>query len=106
MTAHNFMFTYSVSPMGDDERSADVIRSRIARLDGQHNWTKLEYVETAFKGKIHLFSSLIDSKRSEAKAEITKILQTVFDNNYPIYKVYVSVALLVDGLNEVIEFRF
>lgn len=106
MSTHTFLFTYSVSPVGDNERSADVIRSRIARLDGKNGWRKLDEVETAFQGDIYLYSSLKENKKTEAQAEITKILKSVFDNDYPEYRVFVSVALLVDGLHDVIEFRF
>lgn len=107
MSTHTFLFTYSVSPVNQINKNiADVIRERIARLDGNYGWTKLDDVETAFKGRIYLTSALLNLKRKEAERDITNTLKTVFDNEYPDHKVYVHVALLVDGLQEVIEFSF
>jgi len=101
----SFLFTYSVSPLHQSNKNiADVIRDRIARLDEKYGLEKLEDVETAFKGKISLSCPLLKSKQEEAQREITDILKTVFDSDYPEYKVYIHVALLVDGLQKVIEF--
>lgn len=107
MSTHTFLFTYSVSPVHQIDKSiADVIRERIARLHGKNGWKKLDNVETVFKGEIYLASSLLKNKQEEAERDITNILKTVFDITYPDYKVYVHVALLVDGLKDVIEFSF
>lgn len=107
MSTHNFLFTYSVSPVEQRNKNiADVIRNRIAELDGKNNWEKLSNVETAFKGEIYLSSSLLRLKRDQAKEKITQILETVFDNDYPLNKVHIYVALLVDELHDVIEFSF
>jgi hypothetical protein len=107
MSTHTFLFTYSVSSVHQTDKSiADVIRERIARLDGKNGWKKLDNVETVFKGEIYLVSSLLKNKQEEAERDITNILKTVFDITYPEYKVYVHVALLVDGLEDVIEFSF
>ncbi|MPS62125.1 hypothetical protein [Acinetobacter sp.] len=106
MATHTFLFTYSVSPFRSNyERDADVIRSRIARLDGRHGWTKLEDVETAFKGTLSLFESTQEGKRIEAEREIKEILSSVFDDEYPSHKVWINVALLVNGLTDIQEFR-
>jgi hypothetical protein len=107
MSIHTFLFTYSVSPVDQKHKNiADVIRDRIARLDGEYGWKKLSDVETAFKGELNLVYESKQSKRKEAEKDITKILETVFDSDYPSYSVFISVALLVDGLHDVIEFRF
>ncbi|EPJ6996780.1 hypothetical protein LB169_002308 [Acinetobacter baumannii] len=106
MAKYTFLMTYSVSPFRSNyEQTADVIRSRIARLDGSHGWTKLEEVETTFKGTLTLFDPTQEGKRNEAEKEIKEILSSVFDSEYPSHRVWVHVALLVNGLTEIQEFR-
>jgi hypothetical protein len=107
MSNKSFLFTYSVSPLHDhDKDCADIIRNRIARLDGENGWVKLDRVETAFKGMIDITKVTLESKREEAEKKVSNILQTVFDEKYPSHKVWISVALLVNELGGAIEFRF
>lgn len=107
MSNKNFLFTYSVSPINDrDKTVADIIRNRIARLDGENGWVKLDHVETAFKGNIEITKLTKEYQRNEAEKKVLTTLSTVFDDDYPSHKVWVSVALLVDELGSAIEFRF
>lgn len=107
MSIHNFLFTYSVSPVDEkDMRIADIIRKRISNLDGEYGWTKLKRVETAFEGEIVVNGIDSDAKLEQAEEKIKNILNTVFDRDHPSSKVWISVGLLVDGLKTVKEFRF
>ena len=107
MSNKSFLFTYSVSPLNDDYKDvADIIRNRIARLDGENGWIKLDHVETAFKGMLDITKVTLESKREEAEKKVSEILETVFDEKYPSHKVWISVALLVNELGGAIEFRF
>ena len=104
MSTHTFLLTYSVSPIGTDHKAADVIRARIAKLDCHNRWIKLVGVETTFKGKIDLSYALLENQKKEIQDKITKIIKTVFDEKSKTFGVFIDVAILVDGMGEVIEF--
>ncbi|MGR5517906.1 hypothetical protein [Vibrio sp. Y29_XK_CS5] len=106
MTSHDFLFTYSVSPLDgskdEHKKAADTVRRRIAELE---RWEKLVSVETTFVGRLNLIETLISSKRREAKGDVTYAIELILDDLEVSSFVTIDIALLVDGLGEYMEFR-
>ena len=105
MSGHHFLFTYSVSPNGTDDKekvAADKVRKKIAELN---QWEKLEDVETAFVGRLSLSSSNLDDKRSEAVEVVKDVLRDIVEELDAYSDVWINVALSVDGLGKHIEFK-
>jgi wobble nucleotide-excising tRNase len=96
-----------VSPNGDEDREiklADKVRKKIAEIE-RHNWQKLNDVETTFTGKVNLQSISVKDKRDEAKKIVEDALREVVDD-YGVYlDIWISVALMVNGLGGTISFR-
>jgi len=107
MPTFNFLFTYSVSPMSDEAtkiQKANSTRRQIAEIE-KDKWEKLTDVETAFAGEIYLESYIASKQRKEAQEIVSNELKKVIDENKALFDIWVSVALMVDGLGECIEFK-
>lgn len=107
MSCHYFLFSYSVSPtdLNNSEKveKSDRVRRKIAEID-ELFWNKEDDIETTFFGEISLKSSDINSKRSEAKEFVKKIIKNVMEENDAFYCVSVEVSMMVDKLGERIKF--
>lgn len=106
MSTHSFMFTYSVSPNGDStyaEKTADKVRRSIASIH-LLDWQKLDHVETTFAGYLQLKSFSTTDKRAEALEFVTDQMRSVLLHAEAFNDVWVSVALMVDGLGRHQEF--
>ena len=107
MSYYHFLFTYSVSPNGDGDkktRIADRVRRKIAEIE-EYGWKKLDNVETTFAGKIYLTAVGTQEKREDAEKIVTDVLRKVIDEDDAYSDVWVSVALIVNGLGQYIDFR-
>ncbi|EPF5975864.1 hypothetical protein LJQ78_002459 [Acinetobacter baumannii] len=105
MSVHSYLLTYSVTSTGSGRpESADVIRRRIAELDGLFGWKKLRDVETAFAGTTKLGVGTNQEKLNAVVEDVKKVFNNLYDADYPSSSAIITVALLVDGLGEVREF--
>ncbi len=107
MSHYDFLFTYSVSPMDDEDRKiklADKVRRNIAEIE-MDNWQKLDDVETTFTGKVNLQNTTVNGKRDEAEQIVIDALREVVDDHDAYHATWVSVALMVNGLGEYIKFK-
>lgn len=104
-----FMLSYTVSrkekiSTDENKRSkdwADNIRDQILNI--QNGWKKYSDVETTFTGALELDGFYV--KAGAAKTIISNEILP-FLKEVPLeYKPVVSLVLLVNGLNEVIEFK-
>lgn len=105
MTKHNFLFTYSISQVGDSEqaaKAADRIRKGIANLQ-KPDWVKLTSVETTFSGLITLTEKTSHKKRAEARGIVENELRSIMAAHKEHDKTRGSVSLLVDGLGARID---
>lgn len=107
MRRYKFIFTYSVSPNGEEERQtrlADKVRKKIAEID-KIGWKKLDNVETTFAGDITLNSLEASKKRDEAKSIVEKKIRSVIDEHDAYRDIWVDIALMIDGLGEHMDIR-
>jgi hypothetical protein len=107
MAIHSFLLTYSVSPTIETNREhqnqAVRLRHKLNRVQ-LDDWTKLESVETAFSGVMHLSESILSSKRQEAQDIVWYQFKNVMDSLEAYRDTGVNVALMVQGLDDVIKF--
>ena len=106
MSTQTFLLTYTVLPTHEQYTAeANKLRNHIATdLEGfEGTWRKLENkIETAFTGKLDLWGY---DESKNAKNDVTKTFKKVFvDHDISSYDVKVSIALLVNTLDDVIEF--
>lgn len=107
MARYKFIFTYSVSPNGEEDRKtklADKVRRKIAEIS-KSGWKKLDNVETTFAGDITLTSLEVSRRKDEAKNIVENEVRTVIDEYKAYSDIWVNIALMVDGLGEHIEIR-
>lgn len=108
MRAYAFLLTYSVSPSDNDNREhqnhAVRVRQKLNRVEIE-NWIKLEDVETAFKGIVHLSDSIISKKREEAETHVRDELKAVMRSLDAYFETRIDVVMMVQGLGETIEFH-
>ncbi|MFF7108858.1 hypothetical protein [Pseudomonas sichuanensis] len=108
MASHSFLLTYSVSPYTETDRQhqnqAVRLRQKLNRIEVEE-WVKLETVETAFKGTVHLNETTITQKRSEAENIAWQQFKEVMDSLGAYKDTTVHVAMMVQGLGELIEFK-
>ncbi|MBX8516941.1 hypothetical protein K5D69_19855 [Pseudomonas cichorii] len=108
MASNLFMLSYTVSRKEkassyESELSkdfADQVRNKILNIE--NGWNKHAEVETTFTGTIHLDGFY--NKASLAKKIISKEISPLLKDIPYDYKPIVSLVLLVNGLNEVVEF--
>lgn len=107
MATHSFLLTYSVSPSNDSnqhhQNQAVRLRQKLNRVE-LDDWTKLESVETAFSGSVHLSESILEKKRQEAQDIAWNQFKDVMDSLEAYHDTAVTVAMMVQGLGDVIEF--
>lgn len=107
MTTYSFLLTYSVSPSieqnRDHQNQAVRLRQKLNRVE-LDEWTKLESVETAFSGVMHLSDSILSKKRQEAQDIAWNQFKDVMDSLEAYRDTSVNVALMVQGLGDLIEF--
>lgn len=107
MRRYKFIFTYSVSPNGEEDRKTrltDKVRRKIAEID-KIGWKKLDNVETTFAGDITLTSLELSRKRDEATSIVEKEIRSVIDEHDAYSDIWVHIALMIDGLGEHIDIR-
>lgn len=107
MSHYDFLFTYSVSPIGDEDKEikiADKVRKKIAEIE-KDGWQKLDDVETTFTGKVNLQNTTLKGKRDEAEEIVKDALREVIDYYDAYHDTWVSVALMINGLGEYVSFR-
>lgn len=107
MANHVFLLTYSVSPENEDNHEhrdlAVSLRQKLNRVEIE-DWVKLSSVETAFSGNMYLNESIISKKRQEAQDIAWNKFKEVMDSLNAYRGTIVSVALIIQGLGEHIEF--
>lgn len=107
MANHVFLLTYSVSPANDDHREhqalAVSLRQKLNRVEIE-DWVKLSSVETSFSGHMYLNETIVSKKRQEAQDIVWNQFKEVMDSLSAYRETIVSVALMVQGLGEHIEF--
>lgn len=108
MASNIFMLSYTVSrkevrPWYADEAKhfADQVRNNIPKL--KQEWDTHGDVETTLTGTMDLF--VYTNKVSAAKTIISKEISSLLDAVPSQYKPEVSCVLLVNGINELIEFK-
>ncbi len=102
-----FLFTYSViarSSYEQDERAANTVRDRIATAKVR-GWRKLENVETAFTGEFSVEGGTPRERRNHATRQVEKVIKEKFEGVSPHDAPTVQVALFVDDLDGIIEFK-
>ncbi|WP_074939187.1 hypothetical protein [Ectopseudomonas composti] len=107
MAYYDFLFTYSVSPIGGDEKAvmlSDKVRKKIADID-EYKWSKLDAVETTFAGELYLTATSTDGRRDEAERTVKDVLRAVVDECEAFSDVWVKVALMLDKHGVYIEFK-
>ncbi|ENB9667494.1 MULTISPECIES: hypothetical protein [Pseudomonas] len=106
MAIHAFLLTYSVSPAIEQDREhqnqAARLRQKLNRVELE-DWTKLQSVETAFSGIMHLSQSILSKKRQEAQDIAWNQFKDVMDSLGAYRDTNIHVALMVQGLGELIE---
>ncbi|MBD2849092.1 hypothetical protein [Acinetobacter baumannii] len=108
MKTYNFIFTYTISQSGyySDKKSESIkkLENKIGERQ-KEKWIKLDTVENTVVGELVLCSYNISEKREEAK----QIVRTVFEEMMFEIDVYsdvtFTIAMLVDGLGEYMEFN-
>jgi hypothetical protein len=107
MAIHAFLLTYNVSPAIETDREhqnqAARLRQKLNRVELE-DWTKLESVETAFSGFMHLSESIHTTKRHAAQDLAWSRFKGVMDSLGAYRDTTVNVALMIQGLGEAIEF--
>ncbi|EHU1961281.1 Uncharacterised protein [Acinetobacter baumannii] len=108
MKTYNFIFTYGMSQSGyPSDKKCESIKKLENKIGNRQieKWTKLDKVENTFIGELVLHSCSISEKREEAK----QIVRTVFEEMMFEIEVYsdvtFTIAMLVDGLGEYLEFN-
>lgn len=108
MKTYNFIFTYAMSQSGYlSDKKCESIKKLENKIGNRQieKWTKLDKVENTFIGELVLHSCSISEKREEAK----RIVRTVFEEMMFEIEVYsdvtFTIAMLVDGLGEYLEFN-
>ncbi|WDU60771.1 hypothetical protein LRS56_18090 [Pseudomonas poae] len=108
MASYSFLLTYSVSPYTETDRvhqnQAARLRQKLNRVEIE-DWVKLETVETAFKGVVHLSETTITQKRNEAENIAWNQIKGVMDSLGVYKETTVHVALMVQELGDLIEFK-
>ncbi|MEW5669075.1 hypothetical protein AB1288_22475 [Pseudomonas putida] len=108
MASHAFLLTYSVSPYTETDRvhqnQAVRLRQKLNRIEIEE-WVKLETVETSFKGVVHLSETIIQQKRNEAEHIAWTHIKDVMDSLGAYKDTTVHVAMMVQGLGDLIEFK-
>ncbi|ATP49857.1 hypothetical protein ACF8Q9_08470 [Pseudomonas sp. TYF_15] len=108
MASHSFLLTYSVSPYTETDRQhqnqAVRLRQKLNRIEIEE-WNKLETVETAFKGVVHLSETTITQKRNEAEDIAWNQIKEVMESLGAYKDTTVHVVMMVQGLGEIIEFK-
>lgn len=109
MATHFFLLTYSVSPCDPqkqrDQNHADSLRQKLNRIE-LDDWKKLESVETAFSGMIRINEAPLEKKREEAQEIVSDKFKEVMRSLDAFTSTRIKVALMVQGLGDVIEFDF
>lgn len=119
--SEQFLLTYSVQNVGrswEQDKANDVrdnihdlTLSRIIDLeDGIHDpfygWDKLSMVETTIKGSIDVGEGTLSSKRSKALKAVTNLFKRILkDNNARANTTVIHCAILVNSMDEVLEFQ-
>ncbi|HGH4671748.1 hypothetical protein I4P27_11060 [Enterobacter roggenkampii] len=117
---HQFLLTYSVQNVGRswDQDKANDVRDNIHELtinriidleDGLHDpfygWDKLSMVETTVKGSIDVGEGTLPSKRSKALKAVTSLFKRILkDNNARANTTVIHCAILINSMDEVLEF--
>lgn len=105
MATHDYLFTYTVSPLvNGTEADAQKVRRAIRDIK-KNGWEKLDKLETTFAGEIDIPAYSTDGKRSDAKKQVTIVLKAARDSvDVNGSQVDIHVALLVDKLGSYIGF--
>ncbi len=108
MPRYKFIFTYSVSPYGDDDKprktkQADKVRNKIAEIE-KNGWTKLENVETTFAGDMWLTDDETSKMKDQAETIVKEEIRKVIDEHEAFKDVWVHIALMIDHLGKHMEF--
>lgn len=109
MASKLFMLSYTVSRKEKDSSSendrsktyADHVRDQILNI--QNGWKKHPDVETTFTGAINLDGFY--NKAGAAKDSISKEISPLLKDVPSQYKPAISLVLMVNGLDEVVEFK-
>lgn len=108
MVSHAFLLTYSVSPYAETDRAhqnqAVRLRQKLNRMEIEE-WVKLETVETAFKGVVHLSETTLVQKRNEAENIAWTQIKEVMESLGAYKDTTVHVAMMVQGLGDLIQFE-
>ncbi len=111
MPSYKFIFTYSVSPCGNDDddkyrktKQANKVRDKIAEIE-KDGWTKLKDVETTFAGDMWLSTQDVSERKIEARNIVEKEIRNVIDEFNAYRDTWVYIALMINGLGEHIEIR-
>ncbi|MCP2054862.1 UNVERIFIED_ORG: hypothetical protein J3D59_004722 [Pseudomonas fluorescens] len=102
-----FMFSYSVKVKRESEaheKIAQAVRAKIATIPNI-DWTKLDKVETTIKGLISISGDSLEAKRKCAQHIVNKELALILEEVGREYPPRIHVALIVDGLGDVILFE-
>lgn len=108
MSRHHFQLTYSIKHYKETEKSfamAKQVRDKIARTDFP-GWSKIENVETTFKGLLTLYKMTNSEKREEAEALVKNAFSEIMSELDATFEVWAHCSLMVGDLGESIEFSF
>ncbi|MFT2159848.1 hypothetical protein [Pseudomonas putida] len=108
MSSHRFQLTYSITHLSDTEKSltaAKQVRDKIARTQFE-NWTKVEKVETTFKGTFYLRKLYLDDRKTEAEDIVRMAFGNIMSELNASLEVWAHCSLMVEGLGESLEFSF
>ena len=108
MSRHHFHLTYSIKHYKDTEKSfavAKQVRDKIARTEFS-DWTKVDNVETTFKGLLTLHSISNSERRGEAEKLIKEAFAEIINELDATFEVWAHCSLMVGDLGESMEFSF
>lgn len=108
MSRHYFQLTYSIKHYTDTEKSfavAKQVRDKIARTEFPY-WTKVDNVETTFKGLLTLHGISNSERRDESEKLIRAAFAEIINEFDATFEVWAHCSLMVGDLGESMEFSF
>lgn len=108
MSRHHFQLTYSIKHYKETDKSlamAKQVRDKIARTDFP-GWSKVENIETTFKGLLTLHTISNNERRDEAETMVRAAFSEIITELEATWEVWAYCSLMVGDLGDSIEFSF
>jgi hypothetical protein len=107
MTQHVFLMVCMVRPLDKGGFSAawlyDVNQALVAGLG--HGWSSVPNLSGTFFGSIDLLALSLKDKRAEAQSVVKGVIRKVLAEHDASFDVIANVALMIDGLGDVMIFE-